>query len=119
MLQALAKLEFNNLERFELIKDNSYYIDVFVEINQKAQHVFAEYVSRVIMEKNQETRRHNQLLYKRKFNSYIISIPLELARGLNRDYIEWGFLYLPLEGLELYYNKETGFLRLDPGTIIF
>ena len=54
-----------------------------------------------------------------EFNKYIISVPWHLAKGLQTDYLEWGFLYLPLEGLDLYYNRETGFARLDPGTIIF
>lgn len=119
LLNALANLEFSSLEDFQLIEDNPCYIDVFVEINEKAKRIFQEYVSRVIMEKDPKVRRYNQLLYKRQFNKYIISVPLQLATGLNREYIEWGFLHLPLEGLYLYYNRETGFVRLDPGTITF
>lgn len=119
ILNALARLEFTTLKEFQLIEDGPLYVDVFVEINGKAKRIFQEYISKVIMEKDPKRKRDNQLLYKKQFNKYIISVPWHLAKGLQTDYLEWGFLYLPLEGLDLYYNRETGFARLDPGTIIF
>jgi len=119
LLNALADLRFNSLEDFQLIENNPCYIDAYVETNEKAKRIFENYVSKVIMEKDPKLRRNNQLLYKKQFNKYIISVPLKLAAGLNREYIQWGFMHLPLEGLDFYYKRETGFVRLDPGTIIF
>lgn len=119
LIRALAKLEFSTLEQFELISNNSNYIDVFVEINSKAKQVFTEYVSKVLEEKDRNKRWENRLQLKRKFNSYILSIPIKLVRGLSRDYLEWGFMHLSLEGLDLYYNRETGFARTYQGAFIF
>ena len=35
LLTALANFKFSTLKEFELIKDNPYYVDVFIEINEK------------------------------------------------------------------------------------
>jgi CRISPR-associated endonuclease/helicase Cas3 len=119
LLTALANFKFSTLKEFELIKDNPYYVDVFIEINEKARQVFQKYVANVLEEKDYKKRRENRLRLRRKFSNYVISVPVELARGLEQSYLEWGFLYLPLEGLDLYYKKDTGFIRIDEGTIIF
>lgn len=113
LLEALADLRFSSLKEFELIKENPLYIDVFVEINQKAKKIFQEYVTNVLEEKDFKKRQENRLRLKRKFNNYIISVPSKLAKGLEQNYLEWGFLYLPFEGLEFYYDGDTGFKRID------
>jgi len=119
LLTALANLQFTSLREFELIKENPFYVDVFIEINWKAKEIFQEYVNSVLEEKDFWKRRENRLRLRRKFNNYVISVPAELAKGLGRSYLEWGFLYLPLEGLDIYYDQVTGFKRTDEETIIF
>lgn len=119
LLGSLANLKFSSLKEFELIKDNPCYIDVFVELDQEARQVFQDYVTNVFEEKDYKKRQENWLRLKRKLNSYVISVPVNLAKGLDQSYLGWGILFLPLEGLELYYKNDTGFVRTDDETIIF
>ena len=119
LIDHLARLEFDKLRDFELIVDNPDYVDVFVEIDSKSQALFQAYIRDVINEKDRVKRKHRWLEIKGPFNKHIISVPNKLVRGLDATFEDIGLYRLPLEGLDLYYDEQTGCRRTDSKTFIF
>jgi len=119
ILQAMEYFRFsrddNNIPTvasFSLIDEQPDYVDVFVEIDDEARTVWDEYATTVLAEQNETKKREARLKIKNKVNSYIISVPGKIAMGLQPKGGETKvFLKLPLEGLDLFYDEETGFKR--------
>jgi len=106
-----------SISDFKLINEKNGYVDVFVEIDKKAKSLLANYVKRVVKEKDFRKRQDNYLLLRKEFKSYIISIPKQVSVGL--ESINGELLSLPYEQMKVYYEDDTGFKRIEDGSIFF
>lgn len=100
------------ISKFELIKEDYYKIDVFVEMDDKARDVWEEY-EKIKNNKNLEPyeRKKEFLKIKRQFYDYVISIPQIYASDFRDDKIG----HVSNEELKIYYDLETGFKRGTAG----
>jgi CRISPR-associated endonuclease/helicase Cas3 len=100
------------ISKFELIKEDYYKIDVFVEMDDKARDVWEEY-EKIKNNKNLEPyeRKKEFLKIKRQFYDYVISIPQIYASDFRDDKIG----HVSNEELKNYYDLETGFKRGTAG----
>lgn len=106
-----------SISDFELIKEKSGYVDAFVEHDVKAKKLFKKYIKEIIKEKDFRKRRNNYLSIRKDFKSYIISIPKRLSKGLEQ--INEHLLKIPYSQLQLYYDDDTGFKRIEDSNFIF
>ncbi|MBZ4665030.1 CRISPR-associated helicase Cas3' [Mahella sp.] len=119
--EAFEHLRFSKYENdivtvssFSLIDNRPNYADVFVEIDDEARDIWEAYAENVLAQKDEAKRREARLRFKGKLDAYIISVPDKLAMGLQPNMAvskDKTFWQLPLEGLDLFYDIETGFKR--------
>lgn len=93
---------------FKLIQGLPSYVDVFVELDERAREIWQFYQESVLKEKDLLRRRHNFLSIKKDFYERILSVPAKLALGLDGATRP---LFLSRDVLEQYYEPETGFRR--------
>lgn len=124
IIAAMEDLYFSDLNNegritvsdFKLIEELPSYVDVFVELDERAREIWRFYQETVLKEKDLLKRRRNFLGFKRDFYERILSVPAKLALGLDSVTRP---LYLSRDILEKYYEPETGFRRqLDDDPII-
>lgn len=120
LIDALYKLYFYDKEfdeskrkpisEFKLIKDQPYKVDVFIELDEKAQEVWQKYQEIINNDKLNGFEKKNEFLkIKRRFYDYVISVD---KRKINPAILENENIgYIPKEDIEKYYDKETGFKR--------
>jgi CRISPR-associated endonuclease/helicase Cas3 len=110
-------MEEKSISGFNLIEENPGYVDVFIELNNEAKEVWSKYTQCVLKETDFKRRQESYFSIQKELNSYIISIPKTLTRGLEQvgEYL----FRLPYERYELDYDKETGFKRIEEGSLIF
>ncbi|AEE97375.1 CRISPR-associated helicase/endonuclease Cas3 [Mahella australiensis] len=99
---------------FSLIDNRPNYADVFIEIDDEARDIWEAYSENVLAQNDEAKRREARLRFKGKLDAYIISVPDKLAMGLQPNMAvskDKTFWRLPLEGLDLFYDIETGFKR--------
>lgn len=116
ILNNVKGLKFAELSKFELIKNEPQKVDVFVEIDCKAEKIWQTYQEIITNDELKGTERRNKFLEIRKdFYDYVISvykkdmewlIPGEMNCIENKD-------------LENCYDRETGFRECEKNTIIF
>ena len=121
IFKSITKLQFdkkgnnNNklitISSFKLIGNDYPSVDIFVELNEKAQKVWNEYENIRDDEKMTGLEKRNAFLKIRKeFNDYIISVPEKYAL----PHFEKGVLnyisYYEVKN-KIFYDNETGFKR--------
>ena len=101
---------------FHLIDEKGEYIDIFIEIDNKARRIWEEYCNRVYNEKNFIQRKYNYLSIRKEFRNYVISI------RKNKNIVfppkVCGLHYVSQEQLGDFYSRETGF-KTDVDTLIW
>ena len=117
VLDALKNLRFDYIkDYFHLIENEYEKTDVFIEIGEHAQTIWQQFQSlREI--KNPLERKKKFLNFKKQFYEYVISVPKSKAPALIDS--EIGIGHIPLEMLDVWYNRETGFISKDEGALIF
>ena len=125
LLEAMHRWRFSRRERdsellgvanFALIEDQPHYVSVFVELNEGASMIWQQYLDKVVGEKDFWKRRQAYLYLKHDFSKYIISIPAILVVGLLDE--STSPLRIPQEMLSEFYDRETGFKRIDNERVI-
>lgn len=106
-----------SISDFELIKEKSGYVDVFVEQDEGAKKLFGKYIKEVLKEEDFRKRRNNYLSIRKDFKSYVISIPKSLSKGLEQ--VNEHLLKIPHVQLQLYYDHDTGLKRIEDSNFIF
>jgi CRISPR-associated endonuclease/helicase Cas3 len=104
-----SKLSF--VSEFALIESLPNMVDVFVQTDEDGVNLWEYYNEEILKEKDFKIRMANFAKIKAKFHSYIISVPRELTKKL--DPIATNFFILPYEALDRYYDKNTGFKRIQ------
>ncbi len=108
ILKAMAKLEYKDLDRFKIVEEEPYMVDVFVQADGDGKRIFEEFVGRVLRCEDRFERYKNFLLLRKGLRDYLVSIPQKYAGNVHQ---EDGLRFVPLEELQNYYDFETGFKR--------
>ena len=112
LLDAIYTLRYDSedgnmcISKFELIEDDYYKVDAFIELNDEAKELWHKYVELKDI-KNLFERRNIFNRFKADFYKYVISIPATVE---NMPPDIWGFKYVNYDSLNDYYDKETGFI---------
>ena len=124
-INSIEKLNFDSNDKtevgsFNLIKNNSDYLDVFIEYDKEAEKIFNDYCEAYRLQDLAE--RQNKLLPLKKFmQQYMISMPKKYWRTLKPSEIteNYSILKIPLSGIEIYYDPMTGYKREPDDSMIF
>jgi CRISPR-associated endonuclease/helicase Cas3 len=112
ILEHLKLLDFYKINKFRLIKEKSASINIFVEIDEKAENTIKEIEKIVERSKGYEKRRALTKI-KRDINQYMLSIESDKIREeiINSSTIKkiGAFTYIPKEEIEKWYKLDTGF----------
>lgn len=105
-----------NKERFRLIESEYPTSDLFIEFDEEAERVWRQYEdARRCADPIDRKRQINRI--KKDLYSYVISVPLQKAPGMAAA--GWELIYINKEQVKSCYNKQTGFIRDDPGSYVF
>ncbi len=95
---------------FELIKEDSYKTDIFIELDDEAKNVRQEYY-KVQEIKSPVERKLEFLKLKKQFYDYVISV----SKNYSADFKEGELGFVNNYEIESYYDHETGFKREKAG----
>lgn len=110
----------NSISKFHLIDKRAQYVDVFIQVDKDAILTWEKYEQGILHEKDFKKRQENYLNIRRDLKSYIISVPLKLAKNMIIPTKNSSLFLLPYENLNDYYSLDTGFNRnIDDDTILF
>lgn len=109
ILENIKKLNFGEISEFKLIEEESYKIDVFVEIDDKAKEIMQKYENIIDNDKLNSFEKYNEFLkIKGDFYKYVISVDMKKARSLS-PLVEGQLLYISNKELKDWYRNDTGF----------
>ena len=112
-LDCIAGLAFKDLsESFKLIEEDYPKVNVFVELDEKAEGIWKQYQD-MQSEMNHLERTKKYLKIKKDFSEYLISAEKKHAHSLVVDDSNIG--YISRGELSNYYDTETGFKRSKAG----
>lgn len=110
-IESIKEMDFSegeySINTFSLIKNNPGYIDVFFMYDDFAEKAYEEYMKLSLIN-DFNKKREIYLEIQRYIKDYTISIPIKYFRNF---VAERGMIFLPREGIEQYYDNETGFKR--------
>ena len=115
--QSIQNLNFEKLDTFKLIMDLPNYVDVFVEIDEKASRIWERYEREVVEEKDLRIKKMNYLKIRRAFREYVVSVPIKSVKGFIED-TKGNMVRLRRERVNDYYNEETGMKRDESSWIM-
>ncbi len=116
ILEGVRKLKFENVGKFKVIEEAPIYSDVFVQVDEKALKVWERFVKNVLEEKDFRKRYLEYVAMRKDLRSYIISVPKKYVPTLPDCY---GIKYVPLDSLEMFYDRDTGFRRDEEGAEVW
>ena len=112
LVEACLDLKFSNeqpsLADFQLIDNNPNYIDMFV-VTDDSREIWNEFLEKVVREKEYTERKKNFLDIKQDFYSYIISVPVRIAKKYINPEASYKGVFAANCSLNHYYDQETGF----------
>ncbi len=115
-IRSINNLNFSenewSLNKFSLIKNNPDYIDVLFLYDDVAVKYYEEYKEALKL-KSFEEKSEKYLEIGQVLKNYTLSIPIKYCRSFVP---EFGMLVLPIEGIEQFYDDDTGFIRKDADT---
>lgn len=116
ILNNVKGLKFAELSKFELITNEPYKVDVFVELNDKAGKIWLKYQEIITDEELKSFERKNKFLeIKKDFYDYVISVYKK-----NMEWLVVGEInYISRKDLENCYDRETGFKECEKSTFMF
>ncbi|MEO0155458.1 MAG: CRISPR-associated helicase Cas3' [candidate division WOR-3 bacterium] len=108
ILKAMAKLNYNNLDKFKIVQEEPNMVDVFIQVDEEGKRVFEEFVEKVLKCEDRLESYKNFLLLRKDLRNYLVSIPEKYAKNVHQ---KDDLRFVPLEELQNYYDFETGFKR--------
>lgn len=110
-IESIEVLDFSegeySINSFSLIQNNPGYMDVFFIYDDRAERAYENYL-KLSNIKNINKKRELYLDIQRDMKDYTISIPNKYFRSFTTNN---GIILLPREGIELFYDDKTGFIR--------
>lgn len=114
--EIIKKHFYSRLSEFRLIDETYPKVDVFIEIDSSATEVLEEYKN-ILNMRDPIERKNKMLTIKKRFYSYVISVPEEFVTSLNLPKI--GEIYfVSKEDVDGKYDLEVGLLKVEKGMII-
>ncbi len=108
ILADVKKLNFEKLSKFKLIEEDSYKVDVFIEVDE-AKEVLQKYKDIMKNDKLKGFEKKNEFLkIKKDFYDYVISVDKKKIEALP-FLIEDQLLYISNKDLKLWYKPDIGF----------
>jgi len=99
-------------ERFKLIEEDGYKVDVFVEVDEEAAGIWRRYLE-IKSQREPLVRRNEFLKIKKVLSEHIISVSRKFAASLLDENLEMG--YISRDELPYYYDPDTGFRTKGAG----
>ena len=117
MIELLSKLNFSTISKeFRLIQSEYPTRDLFIEIDKQAENVWKQYRhTKEIKEPFERKSEINRI--KKDFYSYVISVPAKKDPGTSPE--DTPITYINNEQIASTSDKDTGFIRKDPGQYVF
>jgi CRISPR-associated endonuclease/helicase Cas3 len=101
--------EEHPVSAFRIIEQSSDYRSVFIELDEESSSIRDAYLNKII---GQISKEDFDRTYKRSFQQRIISVPKKYTHGLEAiNQYDENILLVPLELLNTYYDRSTGFKR--------
>jgi len=116
LLEAVRRLDFEAIGKFELIEDPQEKVDIFVELDDAAKGVWTEFCQLSEVEDRFDRRRAFQQM-RGRFFQYVVSIPLSRASQNLPPEVE-GVRYVSNSVLEEFYDMKLGF-KVEPSVSIW
>ena len=107
LFRDMSSLRMEDVSRFRLIENIPGYVDVFVQVDERAKDIFERFKREVLEERDFIRRRLNYIRIRSDFRNYVISVPLGYVEGIPME----PFPHVPLDSLDIFYDLETGFRR--------
>lgn len=112
-LDRIAGLAFKDLnDNFKLIEEDYPKVDVFVELDDRAEVIWKQYRD-MQSEKDHLERTKKYLKIKKDFSEYLISADERYAHSLVEN--DSGIGYISRAEICNYYDDDTGFMRAQAG----
>ncbi len=112
VLEYVEALKFDEISKFQLIEQDYYKIDVFVEIDDDAKVVWQKYQTLISDKTISSLERKKEFLkIKKCFYDYVISIPAKFKNNLTNFDDKHEIGYISYDELDKYYSLDTGFKR--------
>lgn len=117
MIELLSKLNFSTISKeFKLIQSDYPTRDLFIEMDEEAEEIWEQY--RKACELRDPFERKSEInRIKKDFYSYVISVPAKKVPGTSSE--DTPITYINKEQIASTYDKDTGFIRRDPGQYVF
>lgn len=110
---SISRLEYKDLQTFQIIKNERQQVDVFVELDDHATEIWKQ-VEKLSEIENIFEKKHKFEEIKQDFYNYVISIPADV----DNKPVQTDFVYLvPRGNLEDFYDKVTGYLVRSQASI--
>ena len=112
LLEAIKTLKFDStkdevsISNFELIKEQPYKSDVFVELDEEAKLVWKN-IGEIMNIKDVFERKKEFTKIKPKFYDYVVSVDV---RNNTPDF-KYFIYFVDYDSLSLFYDKKTGFIN--------
>lgn len=122
ILEAILDLRFSSkdtpgIEKFELIKEDIPEVEIFVEMDERAENVWKQFIH-LKDEKDLFKRRELFLVLRKDFYDYVVAVPRERAQKNCPPLREGPYLFIPREQVGDFYCEETGF-KCEPELAIW
>ena len=118
ILKAFYRLNYDGddgISSFKLIKEDYEKVDIFIELDEKAQELWEKYLeirtTKNLFERGKEFQKIKSLFY-----NYVVAVPKR--KDLNLPAIIEGFPYVSNTQIEDYYDIETGY-KTKGGVLIW
>ncbi len=117
IINALEKLKFDKVSKFNLIEEDYPTISIFIEIDERAERIRKQ-IQKILQQEKGFERRNELLKLKKALNKYSLSIRCNEERLdkittlpplFNKKEEKWAFRYIPRNQVEKWYDKESGF----------
>lgn len=120
LIEAITHLRYDTdddkskIADFALIKEDYEKVDVFIELDDRAEEIWQEYISlQTVADFFEKKRRFDKI--KNEFYQYVISIP---ANAKNKPPMMGEIGYVARNQIGDYYSEETGFIPWDTKAVI-
>jgi len=114
ILDSIFNLEFDEIGKFSLIEERGKQVPVFIEIDQKAKEIWAEYLE---IWNIKDWKKRNEKFIKIKNDLYSNLINVDKKKIKTIEQIK-GYYYIDFQNAKKYYDNEKGFIGKEKDVIL-
>ncbi|MHA1867564.1 MAG: CRISPR-associated helicase Cas3' [Candidatus Heimdallarchaeaceae archaeon] len=114
ILDSIFNLEFDEIGKFSLIEERADQVPVFIEIDEKAKAIWAEYLEIWAIK---DWKKRNEKFIKIKNDLYSNLINVDKKKIKTIEQIK-GYYYINFQNARNYYDNEKGFIGKEKDVIL-